>query len=93
MKGAEPFIGPPILSVDTCYSTYYSMAIKQGGGNVSSEEIIKVIRSDGWYEVAQRGSYKQFLHPTKPGKVTIPSNKKDLPKGTENSILKQAGLK
>ncbi len=69
------------------------MAIKQGGGNVSSEEIIKVIRSDGWYEVAQRGSYKQFLHPTKPGKVTIPSNKKDLPKGTENSILKQAGLK
>jgi predicted RNA binding protein YcfA (HicA-like mRNA interferase family) len=31
--------------------------------------------------------------PKKPGKVTIPFHAKDIPKGTENSILKQAGLK
>lgn len=30
---------------------------------------------------------------SKPGKVTIPFHGGDIPKGTENSILKQAGLK
>ena len=60
---------------------------------MSSEEIIKLIKADGWYEVVQNGSHKQFHHPTKPGKTTVPANRKDLPKGTLNSILKQAGLK
>lgn len=34
-----------------------------------------------------------YSHPTKPEKVTIPFHCKDIPKGTENSILKQAGPK
>ncbi|WP_333646039.1 type II toxin-antitoxin system HicA family toxin [Lacrimispora sp.] len=34
-----------------------------------------------------------FKHPTKPGKVTVPMHSGDLPRGTLNSILKQAGLK
>jgi predicted RNA binding protein YcfA (HicA-like mRNA interferase family) len=33
------------------------------------------------------------MHPTKPGVVTVPGKpSKDLPIGTERSILKQAGL-
>ncbi len=57
-------------------------------------EIIALIESDGWYLVAQRGSHRQFKHEIKTGRVTVPGNMNDdLPPGTANSILKQAGLK
>ncbi|MCL5069986.1 MAG: type II toxin-antitoxin system HicA family toxin [Actinobacteria bacterium] len=57
-------------------------------------EIIKIIKEDGWYIVAQKGSHKQFKHPMKPGRVTIAGNPGDyIAPGTLNSILKQAGLK
>lgn len=57
-------------------------------------EVIKLIEADDWYLVAIKGSHRQYKHPTKPGRVTVagkPSH--DLPPGTLNSILKQAGLK
>jgi predicted RNA binding protein YcfA (HicA-like mRNA interferase family) len=38
------------------------------------------------------GSHHQYKHPTKPGKVTVPHPRKDLPIGTARSILKQAGI-
>jgi predicted RNA binding protein YcfA (HicA-like mRNA interferase family) len=47
----------------------------------------------GWFEVAQAGSHKQFKHPVKPGRVTVPFPKKDIPEGTLKSIEKQAGIK
>lgn len=56
-------------------------------------EMEKLILADGWVFINQEGSHKNYTHPTKPGKVTIPFHGKDLPKGTENSIKKQAGLK
>ncbi|WP_018130581.1 type II toxin-antitoxin system HicA family toxin [Effusibacillus pohliae] len=58
----------------------------------SSRELIKLIEADGWYLVAVAGSHHQYKHPTKPGRVTIPHPKKDLPIKTVKSILKQAGL-
>ena len=60
---------------------------------MNSREVIRRIGRDGWYEVEQTGSHKQFKHPTKPGRVTVPHPKKDLPIGTLKSIEKQAGLK
>ena len=45
------------------------------------------------HPVATRGSHRQYKHPTFPGRVTIPHPNKDLPRGTVQSILKQAGLK
>ncbi|WP_151959306.1 type II toxin-antitoxin system HicA family toxin [Acinetobacter bereziniae] len=59
---------------------------------MKSLELIKIIETDGWYEVRVRGSHHHFKHPTKEGLVTVPHPKKDLPKGTVKSILKQAGL-
>lgn len=57
-------------------------------------EIINLIESDGWYLVAQKGSHRQFKHPTKQGRVTIPGKlSDDLAPSTANSILRQAGLK
>jgi predicted RNA binding protein YcfA (HicA-like mRNA interferase family) len=58
------------------------------------KEVVKILLKDGWCEVAHSGSHKQFKHPKKPGKVTVPIHKaKDIPPGTLNSIYKQAGLK
>ena len=56
-------------------------------------EMEKIILADGWVFKNQIGSHRHYIHPIKKGKVTIPFHGKDLPKGTENSILKQAGLK
>jgi predicted RNA binding protein YcfA (HicA-like mRNA interferase family) len=57
-------------------------------------EILRLIQQDGWYLVAQKGSHRQFKHPTKPGRVTVPGKPSDdLALGTQSSILKQAGLK
>ena len=58
-------------------------------------EILKLLRADGWREVEGRtkGSHIQLKHPTKPGKVTVPSHGGDIPLGTLKSIKKQAGLK
>ncbi len=55
--------------------------------------IIKRLKQDGWYEVAQVGSHKEFKHPVKLGRVTVPSPRKDIPLGTIVSIEKQAGIK
>ncbi len=57
-------------------------------------QIIKLIEKDGWYQVAQVGSHRQYKHQSKLGRVTISGNSgDDVAKGTLNSILKQAGLK
>lgn len=58
-----------------------------------SREMIRMIENDGWYLVAVKGSHYQYKHPFKLGRVTIKHPDSDLPKGTINSILKQAGLK
>lgn len=60
---------------------------------ISSREIIKALEADGWHKVGQRGSHVQFKHPDKPGRVTVPHPKRDLPSGTIKSIERQANLK
>ncbi len=60
---------------------------------MSSREVIKILKAADWYEYTQRGSHKQFKHPTKPGRVTVPYPKRDIPSGTLRSIEKQAGIK
>jgi predicted RNA binding protein YcfA (HicA-like mRNA interferase family) len=60
---------------------------------VHSREVIKRLLKDGWQEVAQSGSHKQFKHPAKKGRVTVPHPERDIPIGTLKSIEKQAGLK
>jgi predicted RNA binding protein YcfA (HicA-like mRNA interferase family) len=59
---------------------------------MDSRELIKVLKKDGWHEVNQVGSHRQFKHPKKKGRVTVPHPKRDIPKGTLKSIEKQAGI-
>jgi predicted RNA binding protein YcfA (HicA-like mRNA interferase family) len=57
-------------------------------------EVITLIEADGWYVARQKGSHIQYKHGTKKGLVTVAGHPSDdLPPGTLNSILKQAGLK
>jgi predicted RNA binding protein YcfA (HicA-like mRNA interferase family) len=57
-------------------------------------DILTVLRTDGWFLVATRGSHRQFKHPVKSGRVTVAGKPSDeLALGTLNSIRKQAGLK
>jgi len=58
-----------------------------------SSEVIKKIEKDGWFEVRQSGSHKQYRHPTKPGTVTVPHPKADMAIGTLKSIEKQSGVR
>ena len=60
---------------------------------MNSAHLIKQLKADGWYLVHTAGSHHQFKHPAKPGKVTVPHPRKDLPLQTLRSILKQAGLR
>jgi predicted RNA binding protein YcfA (HicA-like mRNA interferase family) len=39
---------------------------------VSSREVIRELLKNGWFEVAQIGSHKQFKHASKQGRVTVP---------------------
>ena len=56
-------------------------------------EIIKLIESDGWRLVAQKGSHRQYKHLTKTGRVTVSGKPNlEIPTGTLRNILKQAGL-
>jgi predicted RNA binding protein YcfA (HicA-like mRNA interferase family) len=57
-------------------------------------EIIRMIEADGWALVRTRGDHRQFHHPTKRGTVTVSGKSGvEMPKGTLNSVLRQAGLK
>ena len=55
-------------------------------------EIEKIMLEDGWVFKNAKGSHNQYVHPIKPGKVTIPNHPGDVPPIVVKSILKQAGL-
>ncbi len=50
------------------------------------------MEAEGWFEVAQRGSHKQFRHSDKSGRVTVPHPGRDIPIGTLRSIERQSGV-
>jgi len=61
---------------------------------VKVREVIRLVENDGWELRGYRGSHRQFEHPQKPGRVTIPGKPgKDLHPKTLASILEQAGLR
>jgi predicted RNA binding protein YcfA (HicA-like mRNA interferase family) len=60
---------------------------------VKVREVIRLIRADGWHNVKAKGGHRQYKHPVKRGRVTIPGRPNDdLAPKTLESILKQAGL-
>jgi predicted RNA binding protein YcfA (HicA-like mRNA interferase family) len=60
---------------------------------MNSRDIIRALERDGWKQVRVTGSHFHFRHPTKPGVVTVPHPRRDVPIGTVRSIERQSGVK
>lgn len=56
-------------------------------------EIERLLLADGWRLKNTKGSHNQYIHPVKPGKVTVPNHRGDLDPRTAKSIFIQAGIK
>lgn len=58
------------------------------------KDVIDLLLADGWFITRQKGSHRQFKHPSKKGLVTVNGKNSDvLDQFLLNSIWKQAGLK
>jgi predicted RNA binding protein YcfA (HicA-like mRNA interferase family) len=55
-------------------------------------EIERLLKNDGWQLKAVKGSHYQYIHASKPGKVTVPYHTGDIVPVIIKSILKQAGI-
>ena len=59
---------------------------------MTSQEVINILKKNGWVLVRITGSHHIFKHPTKSGHVTVPHPRKDLTMKTLKSIERQSGL-
>ena len=58
------------------------------------KEMVKFLRKHGFVEVGNgKGSHRTFQNPVTKRTTTVPYHSKELGKGMEQAILKQAGLK
>ena len=60
---------------------------------MTSQEMIKYLKQNGFDTVSQNGSHIKMKNQTTGKTVIVPYHSKDLKKGLEQAILKQAGLK
>lgn len=59
---------------------------------MTPREIIKLLKENGFEEVGQNGSHIKMKNPSTGKQTIVPYHSKSLKKGTEQAILKQAGL-
>jgi predicted RNA binding protein YcfA (HicA-like mRNA interferase family) len=61
---------------------------------IKVRDLITQLEADGWFLVRTKGSHRQYHHRMKAGTVTVSGKPGiDVPIGTLNSVLRQAGLK
>lgn len=60
---------------------------------ITPKEIVKILKKNGFVEVSQKGSHLKLKNEQTGKTVIVPMHSKELPLGTEQAILKQAGLK
>ncbi len=60
---------------------------------MTSQEMLKFLKKNGFVTVSQNGSHVKLRNPDTDKTVIVPYHSKDLKKGIEQAILKQAGLK
>ena len=60
---------------------------------ITPDQFVRALRRDGWALERQAGSHAQYVHPTKPGRVTVPMHKGvTISPKTLQSMLRSAGL-
>jgi predicted RNA binding protein YcfA (HicA-like mRNA interferase family) len=58
------------------------------------DKLLKLLNNAGWKEIRQKGSHKILRKDDSPETIVFPYHRgKEVPKGTVNRIIKQAGLK
>jgi len=60
--------------------------------SLTPRKVIKILEKNGFLLDHSTGSHMVYYHPEKRKRVTIPFHRRDIPKGTLMSILKQAGI-
>ena len=60
---------------------------------MTPREMIKLLKDNGFEEISQNGSHVKLRNPFSGNQTIVPYHSKSLKKGTEQAILKQAGLK
>ncbi|NOR21078.1 MAG: addiction module toxin, HicA family [Candidatus Aminicenantes bacterium] len=60
--------------------------------SLTPRKIIRILEKSGFLLDHSTGSHRVYLHPEKRIRVTVPFHRRDIPKGTLMSILKQAGI-
>ncbi|MCL4476202.1 MAG: type II toxin-antitoxin system HicA family toxin [Nitrospirae bacterium] len=60
---------------------------------LTPDDVIKILLQNGFEFDHQRGSHRVYYNGQTKRRITVPYHKRDLPKGTLLSILKQAGLR
>ena len=60
---------------------------------LTPKQMVKLLKQNGFEEVSQNGSHLKMRNTETGKQVAIPMHSKDLKKGTEQRILKDAGLK
>jgi len=56
-------------------------------------DVLKLLETNGWYQIRMRGSHRIMAHSIKQGIVVVPGKPGDeIPKGSLASIWKQAQL-
>lgn len=60
---------------------------------MNSKDLIKQLEADGWVLRGAKGSHHVYVHPSKPGHISVPHPKKDLGTGLLHKLLKQSGLR
>lgn len=60
---------------------------------MTSQEMIKLLKKNGFESISQNGSHVKMRNIETGRTVIVPYHSKDLKKGMEQAILKQAGLK
>ena len=60
---------------------------------MTSQEMIRLLKKSGFIVISQNGSHIKLKNHSTEKTVIVPYHSKDLKKGLEQAILKQAGLK
>lgn len=56
-------------------------------------ELFRLLKKDGWFEVRKKGSHVIMQHPTKQAQLTVPYHAgKEVKKGLLTALLKQADI-
>lgn len=58
---------------------------------IKTREFVRLLEKNGFIKVSQSGSHSKFVKEDKT--VIVPMHARELPKGIEHSMRKQAGLK